>query len=222
MDNAYEVTVLPGTRKKWFYVDERSKHGPNGPAFYYWYIHSGTVSWDRIIDEVIREQRFEAENSGQRPRRHMIFDAQNRTQVAEYLRGLGEPTYFMSTIHPHPLVKEREMPNTHSLSGRALFLERRMAKMQEELEKIEALPEEPEGMDEDDTNVVIWNARFPHGSRVYYYAARRADNGYWYTTGPKSEQGYLWADLIMWIVNEARPVDGMLWLVTEVEGEPLP
>lgn len=112
------------------------------------------------------------------------------------------------------------MPRTQA--GRAQFLERRIAIMQEELEKIETMPEEPAGIDEDGTNVIVWDAQFPHGTNIYSYAARRASNGFWYTTGPRSEQGYSWADLIMWIVNEARPVDGVIWRVTELESEPLP
>lgn len=105
--------------------------------------------------------------------------------------------------------------------GRAEYLQRRIETMQEELDRIQNLPLEPQGIS-DGTCVIHWEARYPGGTRTYTYAAVKAGDNLWYTTGPRSPKGYVWDDLILWIMKEARPIDGYLWVATEFEAEPLP
>jgi hypothetical protein len=131
---------------------------------------------------------------------------------------LGDTVHLMR-ISNNP--KERDMAAT---PGRAAFLERRIEQMQAELEYVYQLPEEPrmESEGQDGPNVIWWDAKFPNGQRRFTYAAVRADNGLWYTTGPHSPKGYSWADLIEWIAKQARPVDGIMWVASEWEPEILP
>jgi hypothetical protein len=108
--------------------------------------------------------------------------------------------------------------------GRAAFLERRIEQMQAELEYIEELPNEPlmEAEGQDGPNVIWWEGRFPNGTQTYTYAAVRTSDGRWFTTGPMSPKGYSWADLITWIAERARPIDGIMWVASEWEPEILP
>lgn len=207
-DHEHYAIKLPHTRAtpRFFFVDKRQKGGITGPLFQYWYIHKETTSTDRIVGSI---RNYLTVRAPHLRFGWMVFEAQNRTQVATFLRERGEPTELGFTIAPHPLVEEREMPAT----GRQEFLLRRIEQMQAELEKIEDMPSEPEGMD-DGANAILWDARFPGGTRTYSYAARKADDGLWYTTGPRSPKGYSWSDLINWIYENSED-EPTLWTVSE-------
>jgi hypothetical protein len=211
----------PGLLPKFFFVEERWQRGPDGDKlFTYWYVRDATVSIHALHSMVQNhEQRNEAHHKA-RPLAFQVFQAKNRTQIVEFLRGRNEPVYFMSTIHPHPFInKETVMPAARP--GRAEFLARRIEQMEEELQYIEELPAEPR-MDGDDATVIWWVARWEGGTHDYTYAAVRAGDGLWYTTGPHTPKGYAWADLIEWIDKEARPVDNAVWVAASWEPEPLP
>lgn len=116
--------------------------------------------------------------------------------------------------------KEKDMPslnddqivNTIALT-RAEKLRRRAERLLDEAEKIESRPSEPLS-DDDGCATIWWTMTFNGGSREYTYAATRAGDGLWYTTGPSSPKGYPWEDLVNWIYD--RGGDNVtLWFATE-------
>lgn len=68
------------------------------------------------------------------------------------------------------------------------------------LARLEALPGEPE-VEDGEPNVVWFTKVFQNGSVEYTYAATKASNGLWYTTGPSSPKGYTWEALVEWIAD---------------------
>lgn len=71
---------------------------------------------------------------------------------------------------------------------------------EQQLAKLEALPDEP--VSEDGEPTVIWFTKvFQNGSREYTYAAVKAGDGLWYTTGPNSPKGYAWEAFVEWIYD---------------------
>lgn len=196
---------LPGARPGRFIVAEwRDGSGYDTP---HWYIFSETSSKERLADTVSRMQRHKTE--------YLVFEARNRTQVKDWLLANQERVvqFGMDYHKPHP--QEGTTMVQHRLD--ALLTQRE--RLDAEITRLSLLPDEPEGLvDDSEYNIIAWNARFDGGSTTYYYAARKAGDGLWYTTGPRSEQGYTWTALIDWIATRAKPVDGMIWPVTEVEG----
>jgi hypothetical protein len=83
----------------------------------------------------------------------------------------------------------------------------RLARIEAQLAAIESLPPEPVVEPEDDANVIWFVKRFSDGGRPYTYAAVKANDGLWYTTGPRAPKGYTWERLITWIQEgETEPV----------------
>lgn len=215
MDNIDLIVIEPsieGVADRWFIVDYRDQ---SGYPVHHWHIHSGTVSWKNLLSNIEWVTRNDRSP-------FMVFQAKNRSQVRDWMIHHGYVTQWGGVIHQP---EESDMPRIGETvtPGRARFLQRRIDVMQAELERLESMPPEPVPEDEDDdTTVIAWDARFKGGTTIYSYAARKAADGLWYTTGPRSEQGYSWSDLIIWIADTARPVDGMIWIATEFESEPLP
>lgn len=84
-------------------------------------------------------------------------------------------------------------------------LERRIA-------MLEALPPEPV-VEDGEPNVIWFDKLFSSNqSASYTYAAVRASDGLWYTTGPASPKGFAWSDLIQWILDGNE--DGEVWHAT--------
>lgn len=90
-------------------------------------------------------------------------------------------------------------------------LEREAARLSDRIAMLDNLPEEPELADGEP--VVIYFARTfsKRGAKQYDYAAIKAGDGLWYTTGPRTPKGYKWPELIQW-VQEHGPVD--VWIAT--------
>lgn len=75
----------------------------------------------------------------------------------------------------------------------AEYAERRLA-------ELEALPEEPI-VEDGEPNVIWFTKVFQNGSREYTYAACKAGDGLWYTTGPNTPKGYSWEALVEWMYD---------------------
>lgn len=113
----------------------------------------------------------------------------------EYNRGLIDPAKY---------------DGRDELSARRDRLEREAARLSERIAMLDNLPEEPE-LDADGEPLVICFRRTfsKRGTRQYDYAAIKAGDGLWYTTGPRTPKGYKWPEFIQW-VQENGPVD--VWL----------
>lgn len=86
--------------------------------------------------------------------------------------------------------------------------------LEQKLAKLEALPDEPE-VDDGEPNVVWFTKVFQNGSKEYTYAATKAGDGLWYTTGPNSPKGYTWEKMIEWI---AEGKEYALWQAITFQG----
>ncbi|HEU5046101.1 MAG TPA: hypothetical protein VFT75_18420 [Nocardioidaceae bacterium] len=95
------------------------------------------------------------------------------------------------------------------------LLRRQLDRLTETLARLEQLPEEPEGDPTQDILVIYFDKTFG-GSQAYAYAAVKAGNGLWYTTGLRAPKGYPWDDLVQWI-NQDEPEPVQLLQVTAVE-----
>lgn len=90
-------------------------------------------------------------------------------------------------------------------------LQAQIERLQAEADRIASLPAEP-----DVESPTIWfektfGRQDGHAPR-YTYAAVKAGDGKWYTTGPKTPKGYTWAELIEWITGDGD-ADIEIWLV---------
>lgn len=116
--------------------------------------------------------------------------------------------------HPGHLHTDRTKPLKAVRNSRLEQLRRQIARLQDEEAKLAALPADPSERVKDGEPCVVWfEKRFHRGGTVYTYAAVRAGDGLWYTTGPESPKGYAWERLIEW-VNQVEPTQ--VWLTTDV------
>lgn len=85
------------------------------------------------------------------------------------------------------------------------LLQNRILREQEKIDALRDIPTEPDALGA----VVTFEKRFwsPNRgwSKAYTYAAVKADDDLWYTTGPKAPKGYTWDELVLW-VREYEPV----------------
>lgn len=83
--------------------------------------------------------------------------------------------------------------------------QRAIRRAEQQIDKILSLPEEPT-TDDPDGALVIWFTRYfnPNRSKQYTYAAVKAGDGLWYTTGPQSPKGYTWDQLIDWLLQDSQ------------------
>lgn len=91
---------------------------------------------------------------------------------------------------------------------------RTIERAEAELARLESLPREPSV--EDDPTPVIYFAKSFGGSKYYDYAAIKAGDGLWYTTGPRAPKGYNWPDLVNWMFSEGDEPD--IGIATKWEG----
>lgn len=89
-----------------------------------------------------------------------------------------------------------------TMTTRKAIVEDRMRELEAELARLNSLPTEPDGTD--GANVVWWEMVFANsgGYRTYTYAAVKAGDGLWYTTGPRAPKGFTWDELVDWISRE--------------------
>ena len=100
------------------------------------------------------------------------------------------------------------------LAARRDRLEREAARLSERIAMLENLPDEPELLDEESAVIRFTRTFSKRGAKQYDYAAIKAGDGLWYTTGPRTPKGYKWAELIQWI-QENGPVE--VWVVSQYE-----
>lgn len=95
---------------------------------------------------------------------------------------------------------------------RAESLRRRAERLLAQADELESLPGEPEG-----EICMVWFTK-THGnsSMRYTYAAVRANNGGWYTTGTEPRVSKTWDELLDFI-GRGEPAMPQVWLCTEVE-----
>lgn len=93
-----------------------------------------------------------------------------------------------------------------SNASRVAALRRQLNAIADEIAKLEARPEEP------DIGVVIrFTMQFNGRGVEYDYAAIRAGDGYWYTTGPRSPKGYSWTQLLDWMEGNTFGFQVLKW-----------
>jgi hypothetical protein len=92
--------------------------------------------------------------------------------------------------------------------------ERTIERAQRKIDRLLSLPEEPTTDDPDGALVVWFEHKFNRTSKSYTYAAVKAGDGLWYTTGPSSPKGYTWDELVDWHENEEN-VTKTMWVATE-------
>lgn len=100
------------------------------------------------------------------------------------------------------------------LEQRLSALDREAARLAARIEMLDNLPAEPELTDSGEPVVVIFKRSFIRDGQLYDYAAIKAGDGLWYTTGPKTPKGYAWGELVEWIFQNGH-VD--LWVATGFE-----
>lgn len=104
------------------------------------------------------------------------------------------------------------VPTSGTLEHRRSTLARRISRLEAEIARLESLPEEP------DANPAIVYFRKDFGGRDYDYAAVKAGDGLWYTTGPKSPKGYTWESLVGFIYPDGvDPAEVEVWVVSDLE-----
>lgn len=203
------LITLDATTNKLIFADRRQYESDEEP---WWCIHNPTISWKSLR----RTIAWQEQPIKKRPKDWKVFQARNRTQVNEWLRTNGYATHFQGTTNRKG---ENTMVNLTDERGntspRLSMLERRIARLQAEADRIASLPTEPQGMEEDGTNVIYFVKNFG-GSNMYDYAAVKAGDNLWYTTGPRTPKGYRWEDLIAWITDDGQ-TDVTIWATTEME-----
>lgn len=114
----------------------------------------------------------------------------DRLIMAAFFPGsqVAYPTDETSAVDSGRLAAERKLR----------YAERSAAEALEKLEWLDSLPKEP-SFDDDRPVVIYFQKQFNVGGRVYDYAALKAPDGLWYTTGPKSPKGFTWDQLIEWL-----------------------
>lgn len=125
-----------------------------------------------------------------------IVEARTKRQVVNEMVRRGHPAMFQSKwIYPKEGTMARwpEYPDAEIVA-----LQQSIERAQAKIDYIASLPSEPP-VDEDGVVVIYFKKTFGSGGRVYDYAAIKARDGRWYTTGPQSPKGYSWVQLIKWI-----------------------
>lgn len=128
----------------------------------------------------------------------ILFYAKNKRQVQDFLISRRIPvktSYYV--VKPE---EEKEMPAL-ARSARERRLEqaqRTIERAQAQIDRLMAMPDEPVAKN-DEPLVVYFQKQFTRGGTAYDYAAVKAGDGLWYTTGPRAPKGYRWEALIDWI-----------------------
>lgn len=178
---------------KWFLAEPRKYE----TDLEYWYcIHLGTLSKPRLERNIEYQQRRTNRDDNLVM---FVFEARNKTQVHEWLARYGYITDHQGTRTTHMDIRERRIRQAE------LAIERAQA----EIDRVLRLPDEPTFAD-DAPNVIYFQHKFNSRSKSYDYAAIKAGDGLWYTTGPASPNGYTWDQLITWHLSETN-VDSTIY-----------
>lgn len=205
----FEYVSLGGMRKagdppRWFIADERdySDHPGSNKGVHYC-IHQ----WTQSPASLLRNLGWVARNGSSKI---FIFEARNKGQIAAWMRDIGYDPDYMGPRHTIVMpAQERKIVNTRE--RQIASAENSIARAQARIDRLLSMPEEPTTDDPDGALVVWFQHQFNPRSRVYTYAAVKANDGLWYTTGPASPKGYTWDQLIDWHMNEVN-TDSTMWI----------
>lgn len=103
---------------------------------------------------------------------------------------------------PHTVSANRPKSKREQLEAKMARHRREAERLEAKVAELEALPGEPE-VDEGEPNVIWFTKVWQNGTREYTYAAAKAGDGLWYTTGPNTPKGYTWDQLIEWVHDGA-------------------
>lgn len=208
-DVEFEYVSLGGMRKagdppRWFIADQR---------YYDWIDpqpHVCIHNWTSAPASLLRSLEYAARYP--KPwSKIWVFEARNKGQIAAWLQEFGYNPQFMGRRPDYQPALERTIVNERErmIESAARTIERAQAK----IDHLMSLPAEPTpDPDDPDQALVVWfNKQFNQGSRVYTYAAVRANDGLWYTTGPNTPKGYSWDELIDWFSKEPNQ-DATMWV----------
>lgn len=153
-----------------------------------------------------------------------IVEARNKRQVVEEMNRRGHAAMFNSKFYYPHNDKEGYIMNyadydgyrrgaalaghttaVTSLSKLQDALLRQAAEVQAKIDYLDSLPKEPV-WDDDKPNVIYFQKQFSEGGRFFDYAAIKAGDGLWYTTGPRTPKGFTWQQLIEWIDEGHWPI----------------
>lgn len=209
-DVEFEFVALGGMRKagdppRYFIADQRYYEGSNKGIHIC--IHQWTASPVSLLRNLNRVAAFPKPWD-----KVFVFEARNKGQIAAWLRQYGYNPDYMGQKQPAPHTEERHIVDARE--RKIALAEQRIAREQERIARIMSLPDEPTTDDPDGALVVWFQHRFNTGSKKYTYAAVKAGDGLWYTTGPASPKGYTWDQLIDWHMHEVNE-DSTMWVATE-------
>lgn len=157
------------------------------------------------------------------PVRIDIEKREERRRKAEMTTGYdmggydGEGTGWGEGGGPTPFPSRTAQTRAETLRARAARLageaQARADRLLAEATRLDAMPPEPEG----EPALIFFRKQFHPGGQVYDYAALRAGDGRWYTTGPKSTQGYTWEQLLGFIYPDGTDLDAVeVWQTTDM------
>lgn len=208
-DVEFEFVSLGGMRRdgdppRWFIADQRNYVVSKGM---YVCIHQ----WTSSPASLLRNLGWAAQHPHPWTK-IWVFEARNKGQVAAWLQEFGYNPDYMGQKHKYRPAQERIIVNNRE--RRIEQAARTMERAQAQIDRLMSLPDEPQTDDPDGALVVWFEHRFNPTAKAYTYAAVKASDGLWYTTGPASPKGYSWDELIEWHLNE-RNVNATMWLATE-------
>lgn len=180
---------------KWFTVTERQYGGrtPAEPPF--WFVAGPNVE-GTCYDFV----KWEVGKGGLGTANHgFVVWAQNKIQVRTWVQNNGV-TIRLETGHYANFEKRDDAMSSLARNRKIESAERTIRRAQEQIDRLLSLPEEPKASG-DKPLVIFFEKRFDNRSKPYDYAAVKAGDGLWYTTGPLAPKGFRWDDLIEWIMD---------------------
>lgn len=211
------LPTRPDRQQTWFLADKRATHdGKGNPLEPLWVcVHGGTKSLNTILRELVWISD-PYRNKKQPWVGYWVIEADNASHAAAYLKSCGERVKHQINGRTgwdiHPLYEENiNMVSYTDFSSGAFSvgesidpdvaaLQRTIERAQAKIDFLASLPDEPP-VDEDGVAVIYFRKRFNRSGRLYDYAAIKAGDGKWYTTGPQSPKGYSWNQLIRWIYD---------------------
>lgn len=208
-DVEFEYVALGGTRRdgdppRWFIADQRDFGGTKG-------MHVCIHQWTSSPASLLRNLRWAA----QYPKpwaKLWVFEARNKGQIAAWLQEFGYNPDYMGKKRQYTPAQERQIVSTRDRHIEAA--QHTIARAQAKIDRLMSLPNEPSTEDPDGALVVWFRRRFAIRGQEYTYAAVKASDGLWYTTGPASPKGYSWDELVQWLYDEKNE-DAVMWVAAE-------
>lgn len=199
----YLSDVNSAHRAGWFGVvewryndDEESYAFVNSKSF----SEASAISW---IANNMAEYKMHSSPWG------ILVFAQNKRQVQDWLLEQGIPVRTAYNVQEPLVLQQKEEPMSSTARERRIAqAQRTIDRAQRQLDRLMAQPDEPVPND-DQPNVIWFEKRFgtSTGAHAYTYAAVKASDGLWYTTGPQAPKGYSWDRLYGWITEYDEDIE---------------